>query len=114
MRLAGGDLSSHCAAATPGRGSVRMMPDSTIPFVCNTQREAVRDSADQKAMFRHAGFFRQVSVIGAKEFSDRFRSGWVVACILVWLGAIGLTSFFGMVQIGQIGVQGYERTVISL
>jgi ABC-type transport system involved in multi-copper enzyme maturation permease subunit len=57
---------------------------------------------------------RQVSLIAAKEFGDRFRSGWVIACVLVWLGAIGLTSFLGLLQIGHIGVQGYERTVISL
>lgn len=57
---------------------------------------------------------RHVSAVAAKEFSDRFRSGWVLACVVVWLGAIGLTSLFGLVQIGHIGVQGYERTVISL
>jgi Cu-processing system permease protein len=52
--------------------------------------------------------------MATKEFGDRFRSGWVVACVLVWLGAIALTSLLGLLQIGQIGVQGYERTVISL
>lgn len=57
---------------------------------------------------------RQVCLIAAKEFGDRFRSGWVIACVLVWLGAIGLTSFLGLLQIGRIGVQGYERTVMSL
>jgi Cu-processing system permease protein len=57
---------------------------------------------------------RQIRLIAVKEFSDRFRSGWVLACVLVWLGAIGLTSFLGLLQIGRIGVQGYERTVISL
>src|SRR6266536_3562333 len=57
---------------------------------------------------------RQVRLIAAKEFGDRFRSGWVIACVLVWLGAIGLTSFFGLVQIGRIGMQGFERTVIGL
>jgi ABC-type transport system involved in multi-copper enzyme maturation permease subunit len=56
----------------------------------------------------------QVRQIAFKELGDRFRSGWVLACILVWLGAIGLTSFFGLLQIGRIGAQGYERTVISL
>jgi Cu-processing system permease protein len=55
-----------------------------------------------------------VRLIAAKEFGDRFRSGWVIACVLVWLGAIGLTSFLGLLQIGRIGMQGYERTVISL
>jgi Cu-processing system permease protein len=53
-------------------------------------------------------------LIAFKEFSDRLRSGWVLACILVWLGAVGLTSFFGLLQIGRIGAQGFERTVISL
>jgi Cu-processing system permease protein len=52
--------------------------------------------------------------IATKEFSDRFRSGWVIACAAVWLGAIALTSLFGLVQIGKIGWQGYERTVVSL
>ena len=56
----------------------------------------------------------QIRLIATKEFSDRFRSGWVIACMLVWLGAIGLTSFLGLLQIGHIGVQGYDRTVISL
>jgi ABC-type transport system involved in multi-copper enzyme maturation permease subunit len=57
---------------------------------------------------------QQVRAIALKEFNDRFRSGWVIACALVWLGAIALTSLFGLVQIGRIGVQGYERTVASL
>ena len=55
-----------------------------------------------------------IRLIAFKEFSDRLRSGWVLACILVWLGAIGLTSFLGLLQIGQIGALGYERTVASL
>jgi Cu-processing system permease protein len=59
-------------------------------------------------------FVAQVMLIATKEFGDRFRSGWVIACVLVWLGAIGLTSFLGLLQIGQIAAQGYERTVISL
>jgi Cu-processing system permease protein len=58
--------------------------------------------------------WRQIKRVALKEFGDRFRSGWVIACVLVWLGAIGLTSFFGLVQIGRIGAQGYERTVIGL
>jgi Cu-processing system permease protein len=53
-------------------------------------------------------------LIAWKEFSDRFRSGWVLVCVLVWLGAIILTSIFGLVQVGRIGVQGYDRTVVSL
>lgn len=57
---------------------------------------------------------KTVILIATKEFGDRLRSGWVIACALVWLGAIGLTSLFGLVQIGRIGVQGYERTVVSL
>jgi Cu-processing system permease protein len=63
---------------------------------------------------RRVSFVAQTLLIASKEFGDRFRSGWVIACVLVWLGAIGLTSFLGLLQIGQIGVQGYERTVISL
>jgi Cu-processing system permease protein len=57
---------------------------------------------------------RHVAAIARREFSERLRSGWVIACIAVWLGAVGLTSFFGLVQVGRLGVQGYERTVISL
>ena len=79
-------------------------------------RELRRTARVQGTLIRMRALFdgRQIAIIAAKEFSDRFRSGWVIACVLVWLGAIGLTSFFGLLQIGQIGVQGYERTVISL
>ena len=62
----------------------------------------------------YPNLLRQVTLVAGKEFGDRFRSGWVIACVAVWLGAIGLTSLFGLVQVGQIGWQGYERTVISL
>jgi ABC-type transport system involved in multi-copper enzyme maturation permease subunit len=55
-----------------------------------------------------------IIVIALKEFRDRLRSGWVIACIGVWLAVILLTSLFGLMQIGQIGVQGYERTTMSL
>jgi len=48
---------------------------------------------------------KQVWAIAGKEFSDRLRSGWVIACALVWLGAISLTSLFGLVQVGRIGLQ---------
>ena len=57
---------------------------------------------------------RQITLIAKKEFNDRFRSGWVIACVLVWLGAIGLTSFLGLLQVGRTGIQGYERTVVTL
>jgi Cu-processing system permease protein len=55
-----------------------------------------------------------ILIIALKEFRDRLRSGWIIACALVWLGAISLTSLFGLIQIGHIGVQGYERTTMSL
>jgi Cu-processing system permease protein len=55
-----------------------------------------------------------IFIIALKEFRDRLRSGWIIACVLVWLGAISLTSLFGLIQIGHIGVQGYERTTMSL
>lgn len=58
--------------------------------------------------------FSAIRTVAAREFGDRFRSGWVIASAAVWLGAICLASFFGLVQIGQLGVQGYERTVVSL
>jgi Cu-processing system permease protein len=68
----------------------------------------------KSARLRQGSLLRQVRLIAAKEFGDRFRSGWVIACVLVWLGAIGLTSVLGLLQIGRIGMQGYERTVMSL
>jgi ABC-type transport system involved in multi-copper enzyme maturation permease subunit len=37
-----------------------------------------------------------------------------MACLLVWLAVVSLTSLFGLIQIGHIGVQGYERTTMSL
>jgi Cu-processing system permease protein len=52
--------------------------------------------------------------IAAKEFSDRYRSGWVVACAVVWLGAVGITSILGLLHAGRVGVHGYERTAVSL
>ncbi len=57
---------------------------------------------------------RELGIIAGKEFGDRLRSGWVIACALVWLGAVALTSLFGLVQVGKIDLQGYERTVVSL
>ena len=56
----------------------------------------------------------QLLTIVAKEFGDRLRSGWVLAGALVWLGAISFASLFGLVQIGRIGMEGYERTVVSV
>lgn len=93
-----------------------MKTDSTISLArCSRREEALTASAVCfRFKPRHLGCHRQIATVAAKEFGDRFRSGWVVACVLVWLGAIGLTSFFGLLQIGQIGVQGYDRTVISL
>ena len=76
--------------------------------------EAVETGAKKQSVPCHPGAWNHIRLIGQKEFGDRLRSGWVLACILVWLGAIGLTSFLGLLQVGQIGVQGYERTVISL
>jgi Cu-processing system permease protein len=64
--------------------------------------------------FTHASPASQLRLLALKEFGDRFRSGWVMACVLLWLGAIGLASFLGLLQIGRIGAQGYERTVISM
>lgn len=56
----------------------------------------------------------QPAIIAFKDLGDRLRSGWVLACVVVWVGAICLTSIFGLVQIGRIGFQGYDRTVLSL
>lgn len=57
---------------------------------------------------------KSIWIIALREFRERLRSGWVIACMLVWLAVITLTSLFGLIQIGHIGVQGYERTTISL
>ena len=73
-----------------------------------------RAAGSQSVHGRRLSAARQVRLIAAKEFGDRLRSGWVIACVLLWLGAIGLTSFFGLLQVGRVGAQGYERTVISL
>lgn len=93
-----------------------MKADSTISGLPRSRRreEALNSVPQKKNEPRCLGCHQQAGLIAIKEFGDRFRSGWVIACVLVWLGAIGLTSFLGLVQIGQIGVQGYERTVISL
>ena len=52
-------------------------------------------------------------LLAGKEFGDRLRSGCALAC-----GGLArrgnFTSLFGLVQIGHIGLQGYERTVVSL
>jgi Cu-processing system permease protein len=85
-----------------------MISDSTIALIRSSQGEAVVCRAGRNCKTR------QIALVALKEFGDRLRSGWVVACVLVWLGAIGLTSFFGLLQIGQLGMQGYERTVLSL
>lgn len=92
-----------------------MNPDATIQYDRSGETTVVPAiHFTQRQGELGLGCVRQISIIAAKEFGDRLRSGWVVACVLVWLGAIGLTSFFGLLQIGHIGVQGYERTVISL
>jgi Cu-processing system permease protein len=75
---------------------------------------SIRGSGLAKSSGSIPGFMRQIRILAGKEFGDRFRSGWVLACVLVWLGAIGLAAFLGLLQIGRIGVQGYERTVMSL
>ncbi len=93
-----------------------MKADSSISCMPRRSRRKEDRSSVPKTQSRprYLGCHQQAGLIAIKEFGDRFRSGWVMACVLVWLGAIGLTSFLGLVQIGRIGVQGYERTVISL
>ena len=84
--------------------------------LCDTSTKAL-DFAEARMESKKAiqpNRFRSISLIAAKELGDCFRSGWVMAGVAVWLGAIGLTSLFGLVQIGHVGWQGYERTVISL
>src|SRR5581483_6852947 len=95
-----------------------MKPDATVLRAESLPALKVNDPPAVRAHnagLRHLlPLLFQVKLIATKEFGDRFRSGWVIACVVVWLGAIGLTSFLGLVQIGRIGAQGYERTVISL
>ncbi len=57
---------------------------------------------------------KHVAMVAGQEFGNRFRTGWVLACALVWLAAVCLTSFYGLVQVGRVGLQGYDRTVVSL
>ena len=92
-----------------------MKADAAIVVTQYPLKATESSAARSRAANQHrVSFVAQTMLIASKEFGDRFRSGWVIACVVVWLGAIGLTSFLGLLQIGQIGVQGYERTVISL
>jgi len=91
-----------------------MIADWPISTICGSRREeALTFHAKMTREARYLGF-RQIAIVATKELRDRLRNGWVIACALVWLGAIGLTSLFGLVQMGRIGVQGYERTTVSL
>jgi Cu-processing system permease protein len=90
------------------------MKADSISIPCIPALEASAAAIRRVGRQSNVSAARQVLLIMRKEFGDRFRSGWVIACVLVWLGAIGLTSFLGLLQIGRIGVQGYERTVISM
>ena len=91
-----------------------MTTDSIISVSAGPRCEDALISAAGKGDRAKIGCCKHISLIAQKEFGDRFRSGWVIACVLVWLGAIGLMSFLGLLQIGHIGAQGFERTVISL
>jgi Cu-processing system permease protein len=81
-----------------------------------TIEAAVPQTKSKDATKRGDGISRRtmLGALAGKEFGDRFRSGWVVACVALWIGAISLTSFMGLLQIGRIGPLGYERTVISM
>jgi Cu-processing system permease protein len=83
------------------------------PIVTTRVEDCQIERVESTRQFRVSAA-RQIWLVAAREFSDRFRSGWVLACVLVWLGAIGLMSLLGLLQIGRIGMQGYERTVVSL
>ncbi|HSU54188.1 MAG TPA: ABC transporter permease subunit [Candidatus Dormibacteraeota bacterium] len=87
-------------------GKAAKSPVFNIPFSEDKPISAKHARSDCRAT--------QIRVLAFKEFGDRFRSGWVLACILLWLGAIGFASFLGLIQMGRIGVQGYERTVVSM
>jgi len=92
-----------------------MTSDSAISLPTDHRREgAAHRGAKNTRATTPLGSCAHILLIAKKEFGDRLRSGWVIACIMVWLGAIGLTSFLGLLQIGQIGIQGYQRTVMSL
>lgn len=86
-----------------------------VTSLTETAIEHVTPSTNRRASISNRpGAIGHVAAIAAKEFGDRFRSGWVIACMLLWLGVVGFASFFGLLQIGRIGLQGYERTVVSL
>jgi Cu-processing system permease protein len=85
----------------------------TVALTINSaQLSSTKDNVAKSSA--HGSHRTQLRILALKEFGDRFRSGWVMACVLLWLGAIGLASFLGLLQIGRIGAQGYERTVISV
>jgi ABC-type transport system involved in multi-copper enzyme maturation permease subunit len=94
-----------CAFETASAGPDDFKPNDTPGAICASGHH------DRCHLSRIPN---QTGAVAIKEFSDRLRSGWVIVCALVWLGAIGLTSLFGLVQIGRIGIQGYDRTVASL
>ena len=97
------------------RGGIRVIAHSaTLQVSRSPGAEGVGVRIERTAARRERRRGRQIMLIAAKEFGDRFRSGWVIACVLVWLGAIGLASFLGLLQIGRIGALGYERTAISV
>ena len=92
-------------------GASNSMTGRNADFPIGASHSALRP-ANAETGVRRSGV--HVCQIACKEIHGRFRSGWVLACVTVWLGAIGLTSFFGLVQVGRVGLQGYERTVVSL
>ncbi len=100
-------------------GSLEVCSRTPLPCSLSSRGEGDQQTVSSTAAARSSrlagsSHCKQLRLIATKEFGDRFRSGWVIACMLVWLGAIGLTSFYGLLQIGRVGAQGYERTVIGL
>ena len=98
----------------PSKTARPMAPLDTLPIANRRYRRLKVYATGTSAISKRPGAIKHLAAIAAKEFGDRFRSGWVITCMLLWLGAVGLASLFGLLQIGRIGLQGYERTVVSL
>jgi len=58
------------------------VPPTASQILGNAQASDLRGSSAACAT-GNSGGFRQIRCIAWKEFGDRFRSGWVIACVMV-------------------------------
>ena len=58
--------------------------------------------------------WRQVRVIGAKEFRDRIRNRWVLAVALIFALFALAIAYFGAAQQGEVGFRSIDVTIASL